>query len=74
MVDMLTSGGNPNPPVLQRIFWACTEGILAIILLMLGGLGALQAGAVSMGLPFSLVIIAVAWSLKKKLSMDEKTV
>jgi len=74
VVDMLTSGGNPNPPVLQRIFWACTEGILAIILLMLGGLGALQAGAVSMGLPFSLVIIAVAWSLKKKLSMDEKTV
>ena len=41
---------------------------------MLGGLGALQAGAVSMGLPFSLVIIAVAWSLKKKLTMDEKAI
>jgi choline/glycine/proline betaine transport protein len=74
VVDMLTSGGNPNPPVSQRIFWACTEGILAIILLMLGGLGALQAGAVSMGLPFSLVIIAVAWSLKKKLAMDEEAI
>lgn len=74
VVDMLTSGGNPNPPVYQRIFWACTEGILAIILLMLGGLGALQAGAVSMGLPFSLVIIAVAWSLKKKLAMDEEAI
>jgi choline/glycine/proline betaine transport protein len=73
VVDMLTSGGDPNPPVLQRVFWACTEGTLAIILLMLGGLGALQAGAVSMGLPFCLVILAVAWSLWRKLVVEENS-
>jgi len=70
VVDMLTSGGNPNPPVWQRIFWASAEGTLAIILLVIGGLGALQAGAVSMGLPFCLVIIAVAWCLHQKLAAD----
>ena len=72
VVDMLTSGGNPNPPVAQRIFWACMEGLLAIILLMLGGLNALQAGAVSMGLPFCLIIIAVVWCLLKKLAMEDE--
>lgn len=72
VVDMLTSGGNPNPPVGQRIFWASMEGLLAIILLMLGGLNALQAGAVSMGLPFCLIIIAVVWCLLQKLAMEDK--
>lgn len=71
VVDMLTSGGHPNPPVWQRIFWASTEGMLAIILLIIGGLGALQAGAVSMGLPFCVIILAVAWCLHRKLSREE---
>lgn len=70
VVDMLTSGGHPNPPVWQRVFWASTEGMLAIILLILGGLSALQAGAVSMGLPFCFLIIAVAWSLNKQLKQE----
>jgi len=67
VVDMLASGGNPNPPVWQRIFWASMEGLLAIILLMLGGLKALQAGAISMGLVFCFILLAVAYCLRKKL-------
>lgn len=67
VVDMLTSGGHPHPPVWQRIFWASTEGVLAIILLSVGGLAALQAGAVSLGLPFCLLLIAVAFCLLRKL-------
>ena len=70
VVDMLTSGGNPDPPVWQRIFWASMEGLIAIILLVIGGLGALQAGAVSMGLPFCLVLVAVVISLLKKMRQD----
>jgi len=70
VVDMLTSGGHPNPPVWQRVFWASMEGLLAIILLSIGGLAALQAGAISMGLPFCLVIIAVLWCLHRKLATE----
>jgi len=70
VVDMLTSGGNPDPPVIQRIFWASMEGAIAIILLLMGGLGALQAGAVSMGLPFCLILIAVAVALVKRLNAE----
>lgn len=62
VVDMLASGGNPNPPVWQRIFWASIEGTIAIILLLMGGLSALQAGTVSMGFPFCLIILAVTFS------------
>lgn len=70
VVDMLTSGGHPNPPIWQRVFWASTEGMLAIILLLIGGLTALQAGAVSMGLPFCIIILAVVWCLQRKLQED----
>ena len=70
VVDMLTSGGHPNPPVWQRVFWASTEGMLAIILLVLGGLTALQAGAVSMGLPFCLILLGVVWSLHRHLAAE----
>lgn len=67
VVDMLTSGGHPSPPVWQRIFWAFTEGTLAAILLLVGGLGALQAGAISTGLPFCIVLIFISFSLMRSL-------
>src|SRR5690606_23799932 len=70
VVDMLTSGGNPNPPVAQRIFWASLEGLIAIMLLLTGGLAALQAGAVSMGLPFALVLLGVAVALVRQLRRE----
>jgi choline/glycine/proline betaine transport protein len=67
VVDMLASGGDPDPPVVQRIFWASLEGVLAIVLLGIGGLDALQAGAVSLGLPVCLFTIAAALCLLHKL-------
>lgn len=70
VVDMLTSGGDPNPPVAQRIFWASLEGLIAIMLLLTGGLAALQAGAVSMGLPFALVLLAVSVALVRQLRLE----
>ena len=55
VVDSITAGGLTEAPAAQRLFWACTEGGIAIALPVGGGsaaLGALQAGAVSTGLPF----------------------
>jgi choline/glycine/proline betaine transport protein len=70
VVDLLTSGGHPNPPVWQRVFWATAEGACAAVLLHSGGEGtlkALQAGVVSIGLPFCLVLIALAFSIRRAL-------
>ncbi|MCF2573437.1 BCCT family transporter [Brevibacterium sp. UCMA 11754] len=60
VVDMLASGGHPNPPVWSRILWAGLEGALAIGLLLAGGLGALQAASLATALPFSIILIFIA--------------
>ena len=66
VVDMLTSGGHPDPPRWQRVFWALAEGACAAVLLYAGGkqaLKALQAAVVSVGLPFCVVLLGIAVSL-----------
>ncbi len=63
--DMVTSGGNPNPPVLNRVFWGCAEGAAAAVLLLAGGLKALQTASISSGLPQSLLVVATCYSLVK---------
>jgi len=66
VIDHLTSGGKHDAPVTMRIFWAVTEGAVAAALLYAGGafaLNALQAAAISSGLPFVLVLIFMAFSI-----------
>lgn len=66
VVDSITAGGKLDAPVPQRIFWAVMEGVIAGALLFGGGsdaLGALQAAAITVGLPFTLVLIVMCISL-----------
>jgi betaine/carnitine transporter, BCCT family len=70
VIDTITAGGKVEAPVGQRIFWASAEGLVAIALLLGGGLGALQAAAVSTGLPFTIVLLVGTYALIKGL-MEE---
>ncbi|MGO3888152.1 MAG: BCCT family transporter, partial [Psychrobacter sp.] len=70
VIDMLTSGGDTNPPKIQRLFWAGTEGIIAAVLLAAGGLQALQAASIVSGFPFAIVIVIMMYSLLRGLSRD----
>ena len=70
VIDMLTSGGDTNPPKIQRLFWAGTEGVIAAVLLAAGGLGALQAASIVSGFPFAVVIVIMMYSLLRGLSRD----
>ena len=66
VVDSITAGGKMDAPVIQRVFWATLEGLIAVCLLVGGGadaLGAIQAIAVSVGLPFTAVMIVMLVSL-----------
>ncbi len=63
VIDMLASGGNPDPPTIQRVFWALLEGLVAGVLLWAGGLGALQTAAIATGLPFAAVLVVMCISL-----------
>ncbi len=57
VIDTITAGGKTDAPVAQRVFWATFEGLVAIALLLGGGLAALQATAVSTGFPFAIVLL-----------------
>ena len=70
VVDHLTSGGKLDSPVPQRIFWAIMEGVVAAVLLMGGGLSALQTAAIITGLPFTLVLLFLIYSLYLGLSHE----
>ncbi|MGY9049449.1 glycine/betaine ABC transporter [Puniceibacterium antarcticum] len=70
VIDMLTAGGDPNPPKVQRIFWAVTEGAVASVLLLAGGLSGLQAAAVIAGFPFAIVVLLILIGLVKALRWD----
>ncbi|MFP4476177.1 MAG: BCCT family transporter [Desulfatibacillaceae bacterium] len=67
VIDIITSGGNPNPPVLSRLFWAILEGAVASALLLGGGLVALQTATITTGLPFALVLLGMCYALYKGL-------
>jgi choline/glycine/proline betaine transport protein len=70
VIDMLASGGNPDPPVLQRVFWALLEGAVAAVLLLTGGLAALQTAAIATGLPFAVVLLGMCYALFKALRKE----
>ncbi|WP_394215035.1 BCCT family transporter [Brachybacterium vulturis] len=70
VVDMLASGGHPNPPIWSRVLWALLEGLLAAALLLSGGLTSLQAGSLITALPFSIILLLMAVALVKALSLD----
>jgi choline/glycine/proline betaine transport protein len=70
VIDIITAGGNLNPPVAQRIFWALTEGVVAAVLLAGGGLLALQTAAITTGLPFALILAAMCVGLYRALKED----
>ncbi|TAA45090.1 BCCT family transporter [Corallincola spongiicola] len=70
VVDMLASGGTDKTPVWQRVFWASMEGVVAIALLLAGGLGALQTATIASALPFCIVLLISAYGLLKALRID----
>ena len=70
VVDMLASGGHPNPPMWSRVLWALLEGLLAAALLLSGGLTSLQAGSLMTALPFSVILLLMCVALVKALSLD----
>jgi choline/glycine/proline betaine transport protein len=70
VIDIITAGGHHNPPVAQRIYWATAEGVVAAVLLVGGGLTALQTAAVSAGLPFAVLLLLMMVSLQRALAAD----
>ena len=60
IVDTIAAGGRVDAPVAQRVFWCTIEGLVAIALLLGGGLDSLQAASLATGFPFALVLLGMA--------------
>nr|MBI1229518.1 BCCT family transporter [Cytophagales bacterium] len=71
VVVSLTSGGVLNPPVGLRVFWALAGGAVAAVLLLGGGLQALQTAVIITGLPFAIILLLMCYSLYR--GLDEES-
>ncbi|KOC89094.1 choline BCCT transporter BetT [Winslowiella iniecta] len=70
VVDTLAADGTENTPVWQRIFWAGLMGVVAITLLLAGGMSALQTVTIASALPFSIILLVSIYGLFKALRVD----
>jgi len=70
VVENLAAGGKLNTPTTQRVFWAVAEGVVAGVLLVGGGLRALQTAAIATGLPFAILLLIMCYSLYRGLSRE----
>ncbi|MBR9729167.1 BCCT family transporter [Shewanella intestini] len=75
VIDSITSGGKVDAPAPQRIFWALIEGAIAAALVWVGGkqaIEALQAGAISTALPFTVILLVMCVSLIMGLRTEKR--
>lgn len=72
VIDTIAAGGKVNAPTPQRVFWCTFEGVIAIVLLLGGGLAALQAMAVSTGFPFTIVLLVSCVAVLKGLASEPR--
>lgn len=70
VIDTLASGGAKEPPVWQRIYWAALEGFVAAVLMLSGGLEALQTMTIASAFPMILLIMVALFSFIKSLKED----
>jgi BCCT family betaine/carnitine transporter len=67
VMDIITAGGKMDAPVRQRVFWCVLAGIVAIALMLGGGMASMQALTISVGLPFGIVLLLMCFGLIKGL-------
>lgn len=72
VIDVIAAGGKIDAPTPQRVFWCTFEGLVAIALILGGGLVALQAMAVSTGFPFTIVLLVATISVIKGLASEPR--
>ncbi|MAD17570.1 MAG: BCCT family transporter [Alteromonadaceae bacterium] len=72
VIDVISAGGKVEAPTPQRVFWCVFEGLVAVSLILGGGLIALQAMAVSTGFPFTIVLLIAAFSMVKGLMSEPR--
>lgn len=63
VVDTICAGGKIDAPMPQRMFWCTFEGLIAIALLLGGGLASLQALSIAIGFPFAIFCVLMCYCI-----------
>ena len=71
VMDIITAGGKMDAPIYQRVFWCLLAGLVAVALMLGGGMASLQALTISIGLPFGLVLLIMCVGLYKGLREEQ---
>ena len=74
VITTMLSMGDDNPPHRFRIVWGMGEGFVAAVLLLSGGLAALQTASIAAALPVSMIMLVMAYGLVKSLHEDPSAV
>lgn len=74
VITTMLSMGDDNPPKAFRIVWGLGEGLVAAVLLIAGGLGALQTASIAAAFPISFVLLAMVWGLLRSLKEDSSAI
>jgi choline/glycine/proline betaine transport protein len=72
VIDYLTAGGDLHPPKRQRVFWATTEGVVAAILLISGGLLPMRAFQLATGLPLCIILLLMCYAIVRSFRTDKR--
>lgn len=70
VLAMYSTNGDLNPPNSRKVLWGVIQALLALVLLMTGGLAALQTISIVAAFPFAIVMILACYSLTKALRED----
>lgn len=70
VLSILTSNGNLNPSSSKKIFWGCMQAIIAISLLMAGGLKPLQIISIVAAFPFIFIMLGICFSILRALKLE----
>jgi choline/glycine/proline betaine transport protein len=76
VIDILSSGGDLEPPTATRVYWSVLEGVAAAVLLIIGGAGsltALQTASIATALPFSIVMLLACVAMLRAFRYDVAT-
>ena len=71
VMDIITAGGKLDAPVVQRVFWCVLAGMVAIALMLGGGMASLQSLTISIGLPFGFVLLLMCIGLLRGLREEQ---